>query len=131
MDIYHGYEHVWSVANAVFGTGTRAAAAWVEPLKRRLLQEGAGAVRRALADLVPDEALAADEVRKATAYFTAHAARMDYPQFLARQLPIGSGAVESACKTLVQARTKGAGMRWSPVGVQAIVTLRDFACRPP
>jgi len=39
-------------------------------------------------------------------------------------LPIGSGAVESACKSVVQARTKGAGMRWSGAGAQRVVALR-------
>lgn len=124
VDVYHAFEHLWTVANAVFGTGTAQAAGWVEPLKRRLLQEGASAVLAALAELVANDELATDEVRKATAYFTEHAARMDYPRFLARQFPIGSGAVESACKTLVEARQKGAGMRWSRTGAQAIVTLR-------
>jgi hypothetical protein len=49
---------------------------------------------------------------------------MDYPRFVARQTPIGSGAVESTCKVLIAARTKGAGMRWSRAGAQALVSLR-------
>jgi hypothetical protein len=57
-------------------------------------------------------------------YFTAQAARMDYPRFVARRFPIGSGAVESTCKALIAARTKGAGMRWSQAGVQAVASLR-------
>ena len=35
IDLYHAYEYLWAVGNAVFGEGT-AAAAWVEPLKTRL-----------------------------------------------------------------------------------------------
>ncbi|MBA2450412.1 MAG: hypothetical protein H0V51_20550, partial [Chloroflexi bacterium] len=66
----------------------------------------------------------AEEVRKALGYFTTNASRMDYPRFLARQVPIGSGAVECACKTLVQARAKQAGLRWSRAGVQAVLSLR-------
>ena len=49
---------------------------------------------------------------------------MDYPRFVARQLPIGSGAIESACKTLIQAREKQAGMRWSHDGAQVVASLR-------
>ena len=80
----------------------------------------------ALADLVPAATTdrAADEVRKAIGYFTDHAARMDYPGFVARQLPIGSGVVESTNKTLIAAREKGAGMRWSGTGAQAVASLR-------
>jgi len=49
---------------------------------------------------------------------------MDYPCFVARHLPIGSGAVESSCKTLIEEREKGAGMRWERGDAQAVATLR-------
>lgn len=65
VDIYHAYEHLWTVGNAVFGPGTPAAAAWVEPLKDRLYTEGAPAVLAALAALLPPDAAAAEEVRLA------------------------------------------------------------------
>ncbi len=38
--------------------------------------------------------------------------------------PIGSGTVESACKRLIGARLKGAGMCWSKRGSQGVLTLR-------
>ena len=134
VDIFHAWGHLWKVANAVFGAGTARASAWVEPLKGDLLDTGPAPILAALAalapaagdtdvgaDLDPD---AAEEIRKASSYFTEHAARMDYPRFVARQLPIGSGGVESACKTLIQAREKQAGMRWSHEGAQVVASLR-------
>lgn len=65
-------------------------------------------------------------MRLATGYFTGHAARMNYPAFLARRLPIGSGAVESACKAVVQQRQVQAGMRWSHAGAQQLASLRTL-----
>jgi hypothetical protein len=124
VDIYHAWEHLWTVANAVYGTGSAAAAAWVAPLKQQLLDEGVAPVLTALSTLQPPGTEASEEVRKATAYFTEHAARMDYPTFLARQWPIGSGVVESTNKTLIAAREKGAGRRWSGTGAQAVASLR-------
>ncbi len=124
VDIYHAWEHLWTVANAVFDTGSAAATAWVTPLKQRLLDEGVAPVLAALAALEPPTAEAAKEVTLALGYFTDHAARMDYPRFIARQLPIGSGIVESANKTLIAAREKGAGMRWRGTGAQAVASLR-------
>ena len=131
VDIFHAWGHLWKVANAVFGAGTARAAAWVEPLKGDLLDTGPAPILAALAALAPAadgdpdlDADAAEEVRKAIGYFTDHAARMDYPGFVARQLPIGSGGVESACKTLIQAREKQAGMRWSHDGAQTVASLR-------
>ena len=150
VDLYHAYEHLWAVGAAVFGVGTAAAAAWVAPLKERLYQAGVVPVLAALAALTPPadaedggaavttapeppetaatppETVVAEVVRKAIGYFTAHAARMDYPRFVARQFPIGSGAIESACKTLVEQRGKQAGMRWSPAGLQAVLSLRTL-----
>jgi hypothetical protein len=124
VDIYHAWEHLGTVAAAVFGSGSAAAAAWVEPLKATLLTAGAAPIRTALRELAPPDPPAAEEVRKALGYFTTHAARMNYPQFIAQHLPIGSGAVESSCKTLIEERAKGAGMRWLKQDAQAVVSLR-------
>jgi hypothetical protein len=124
VDISHAYEHLWTVGNAVFGPGAPAAAAWVEPLKDRLDREGAAPVLAALAALAPPDAAAAEAVRLALGDFTGHAARMDYPRFVARRFPIGSGAVESACKGLVQQRAKQAGRRGSRPGLQAVASRR-------
>jgi hypothetical protein len=124
VDIYHAYEYLWAVGNAVFGAGSARAAGWVQPLKDRLYEQGAAPVLAALAALWPETEEAAEAVRIAVGYVTTHAARLDYPRFVARQFPIGSGAVESTCKVLIAARAKGAGMRWSGAGLQAIASLR-------
>jgi hypothetical protein len=145
VDIYHAYGHLWAVGHAVFGPDSPAAAAWVNPLKDRLYQEGAPAVLAALAALTRSAATApgaapaalagagavpplteaaAEVVRRAEGYFTTHAARMDYPRFVAHQWPIGSGAVESAGKQVVTQRAKQAGMRWSAAGLQGVLSLR-------
>ena len=49
---------------------------------------------------------------------------MGYVQAKSQNLPIGSGVVEAACKTLVAQRMKCSGMRWRHAGGQAILTLR-------
>lgn len=127
VDLYHAWEHLGTVAQAVFGAGSAASTAWLTPLKAALRDQGVAPVLAALQALAPAEPTAADEVRKALGYFTTHADRMDYPGFVARGLPIGSGAVESGCKTLLEAREKAAGMRWSRTGAQAVATLRAVA----
>lgn len=67
---------------------------------------------------------AAEALRRERAYVADNAARLDYPRFVDARLPIGSGAVESLCKTLIGARAKGAGMRWTRAGLQAVGALR-------
>ena len=123
LDLFHAYEHLWAAGRAVFDTPD-ALAAWAEPLKDALYTQGAPAVLAALDALVPADPTAADVLRRERAYFADNAPRMDYPRYVAQQLPIGAGAVESLCKTLIEAREKGAGMRWSQAGAQAVATLR-------
>ena len=52
---------------------------------------------------------------------------MGYAEVAQQGLPIGSGVVETACKTLVTERMKRSGMRWREPGGQAILTLRGWA----
>jgi len=135
LDLFHAYEHLWAAGRAVFDTPD-ALTAWAEPLKDALYAEGAPAVLAALDALVPPSPAAADVVRRERAYFADNATRMDDPRYVAQQLPIGSGAVESLCKTLIEAREKGAGMRWTQAAAQAVATLRavrasgDWATHP-
>ena len=65
-------------------------------------------------------------LHKAVAYFREHRHRMPYARLRAQQLPIGSGVVEAACKTLVSQRLKRSGMRWREAGGQAILTFRAW-----
>ena len=53
-----------------------------------------------------------------------HTARMDYPAFRARLFPLGSGAIESTVKNVLQQRQVLAGMRWTREGAHWVVNLR-------
>jgi len=58
-------------------------------------------------------------------YFKNQRERMAYADYQARGLPIGSGVVEAACKTLATQRLKRSGMSWRD-GKQAILTIRSL-----
>ena len=68
----------------------------------------------------------AKKIRAELTYFRNHRRQMRYAEFRRQGLPIGSGVVEAACKTLVTHRMKRSGMRWSIPGGQAILTLRSL-----
>ncbi len=51
---------------------------------------------------------------------------MTYADFRKRGLPVGSGPVEAACKSVVKTRMCRSGMRWSREGGQKILNLRVF-----
>jgi hypothetical protein len=58
-------------------------------------------------------------------YFRNQRARMDYARYQKLGLPIGSGVVEAACKTLAAQRLKRSGMNWGD-GKQPILTIRSL-----
>jgi Uncharacterised protein family (UPF0236) len=124
VDFYHASEHLWSVAKALYGEGSDLAKAWGERQVRRLLAEGVGPVLAAIGrGKAPGEEGAAT-IKREGAYLRTNAARMDYPAFKEQGLPIGSGAVESSAKHLVQSRLKRPGARWSNSGAESILALR-------
>lgn len=66
------------------------------------------------------------DVDTACGYFTAHAHRMMYHEYLAAGLPIATGVIEGACRHLVKDRLERTGMRWSASGAQAMLNLRSL-----
>ena len=127
VDLWHARQHVWQVANAVFGATTAKGEAWAE-LQCQLLEEGnIEALVEAIA-LLPPIAPPPTRTRsipeQAMGYFITNAARMRYPVFRARGMHVGSGIAEAACKTVVSTRMKRSGMRWTPAGLDALLALR-------
>lgn len=124
LDFYHLSQHVHACADALFGEGTEESKTWSLAVRGTLR---AGKVQEALATV---EALAGRSKAKRTAkhelitYLSNNRDRMDYPRYEAMGLPIGSGEVEAQCKTLVQARCKQAGMRWTRDGVESLLRVR-------
>ena len=123
IDWYHATEHLWALGKALWGEDTPETRRWVERAKALLWDEGAAALLATWRTLRPATAPAAEVLRRERGYFTTNAGRMRYPQYRARGLPVGSGAVESGAKHVVQQRMKRAGMRWSFGGAQALLAL--------
>jgi hypothetical protein len=127
LDFYHAAEHLNAALGSVYGDGTVEARKRFEALRFVLREDpdGAEKVIRAL-DYLRRKHPKNKEIAKELAYFRNHRHRMRYQQFAADGLPIGSGVVEAACKTLVTQRMKQSGMRWGEDGGQAILTLRGW-----
>ena len=75
-----------------------------------------------------DQKKMADEVQteheQLLNYLRNNVHRMDYPTYLKNGWQIGSGAIESACKTVVNQRLCLGGMRWGTDGSDAVAHLR-------
>jgi hypothetical protein len=67
---------------------------------------------------------AASELLGHVSYIARNRARTDYASYRRQGSPIGSGITEGACKSLVGARAKRSGQRWSQRGLSAALHLR-------
>jgi len=127
IDLYHAREHVWNVANSVYGPATSQGAAWANQADD-LLSHGKIEDLLQMIEKLPAIPAAPDASRSIPQieadYFRSNAERMRYPVFRAKGMHIGSGIAEAACKTVVSTRAKRSGMRWTPNGLDAVLALR-------
>lgn len=124
LDFYHASQHLWESARAVCGSGEDQARAWVEPRLHRLRHGQEKSLLEALCALKPPRGEAGQVVRRNQNYFALHAGRMNYQQVARRGWPIGSGAVESACRSR-QTRFKRPGQFWTAEGLRNLCALEE------
>lgn len=127
LDFYHAAEYLSAAYGAAYGEGSVKARRQFE-LKRHILRhelDGVDVVIRSLEYLARKHPRN-PKVTRALGYFRDNRTRMNYAELAAKNLPIGSGIVEAACKTLVAQRLKLSGMRWGAEGGQAILNLRAW-----
>jgi hypothetical protein len=125
LDFYHAAAHLGAALGAAYGEGTPTYHERLETLSTVLRDapHGVDNVMGALCRLrtrYPHR----QAMHTALAYFRDHRHRMRYAALRAQNLPIGSGVVAAACKTLVSQRLKRSGRRWRHTGGQAILTFR-------
>jgi hypothetical protein len=129
LDFYHVAEHVAKLAKALYPGDEPGATAWREATCEKLKVQGGTAVLADLRTLEVRPGGGANLVRdEVLGYFANQVHRMDYPTYRAKGWQIGSGPVESACKTVIGERMKGGGMRWGAAGADAVSRLRAVFC---
>lgn len=133
LDFYHAKEHLVELAQVLHPIEDSARKEWTDTWCHRLKHEGGKSVLAALEamDLTEHNAAVRETHRKQITYFSNHAHRMDYPTYVSNGWQIGSGPVESACKTVIGNRLKGGGMRWSKTGSDAVAHLRAVYLSEP
>ena len=67
-------------------------------------------------------------VQTSLGYLEKRRGQIRYAEFQAQGYPIGSGAVESANKLVVEARLKGSGMHWARAHADPMLALRTVVC---
>lgn len=119
LDLYHAMSHLGAVSQGAFSTKWQASN-WLEENRKLLLNSELDKVL-AQVKCLPVE----DSIRESVCnYLETNRDRMDYKGYRERGLLIGSGAIESAHRTVVQKRLKRSGQRWSMAGAQRVLNLR-------
>lgn len=119
LDFAHAAGYLAAAAQASFGPGTGETSEWFAAQRHELRQGDPDRVLAALAALPTS-----DERDTALRYLGERRAMISYRALSDAGWPIGSGCVEGAHKTVLQARLKRSGMRWSLVGAEAMIALR-------
>jgi hypothetical protein len=128
LDYSHAADAVDEAAKATCDTSAEAARRSMQ--WREVLRHGeSGAVLEVMAEAASEAAArgqAAGEVFETKLqYLRKRREQITYAAFEREGVPIGSGAVESAHKTQVQRRLKGAGMRWRRANVDGMCALAN------
>jgi hypothetical protein len=125
LDFWHASEHLQEFAK-VFITDEVQRSDQVEIWCHHLKQHGGESLVRELGslDVTLCSAAVQDNYSQLLNYLRSNLHRMDYPIYIQNGWQIGSGKVESSCKSIVGSRLKGPGMRWRPFGTTALCQLR-------
>jgi hypothetical protein len=132
LDFYHATEYLAQASEAVYPqkTGKAKRQQWLSTRCSQLKHEenAAQTILDELNAIITTKLSVSVKADLAAAitYFSNNIAqgRMNYAQHLKDNLPIGSGVIEAACKTLVKQRLCGSGMRWKTRGAKIVISLR-------
>jgi len=124
LDFYHAVQHLAQVAALRNDWSAKARSRWRTQQRRLLLRGQLEQVIAAIRDLCRGRNSKA--MRTHRDYFIKHQSRMAYAQLMAMKLPIGSGAIESTVRRVVNLRLKGPSIFWCRASAEAILLLRSY-----
>ncbi len=125
LDFMHAMGAAAKPAEMLFSDDEVMMAVWLDAISAWLR---AGRVRELTAQLQQCAFATRGKLRDAfvaaAKYFENNAPRMQYDDYLAHGLPIGSGMIESAHRHVLQARMRLAGQHWAPIRADRLAQLR-------
>lgn len=131
VDIFHPLERIYEVGRLVHGSSSVPGKAWGKEQKERLKASEIDEVLAELARISEaephkkgDRQTLREKCQQTADYIEKRRTYMDYADYLAKGLMIGSGIIESSHERVIAHRLKGAGMHWSLAGANAMAHLR-------
>jgi hypothetical protein len=124
LDFYHAVQHLGHVAALRKDWSAKARTRWRTHQRRLLLRGEVEQVIAAVQGICRGRNSKA--IRTQRNYFIKNKNRMAYATLLAMKLPIGSGAIESAVRRVINLRLKGPSLFWCRASAEAILLLRSY-----
>ena len=127
VDFYHAVEYLGKIAESKKAWKPAERKRWIRTQRRRLFRGELGTVLDAITAAIGSRPT--KDQRRWRTYFQRNgldARRMDYSATSAQQLPIGSGAMESAIRRILNLRLKGASIFWHERSAEAVILLRAY-----
>ena len=122
VDYYHSKEHLCEFAKLYYKDENKRYK-WIDRLSQQMLDKGINPIIEALEKL-PKQQKTTVKRNRLINYYKQNKDRMQYHRYLEKGLLIGSGAIESAHKDVLQQRLKLSGQRWTMEGFQQMAQLR-------
>lgn len=130
LDIIHVLEYLWKAGQALFGAANSTAVeAWVAVRAHRILAGTSSSVAAGIRRSATNRGLTGDRRKRVDAccrYLLNHRQELRYHEFLRDGLPIASGVIEGACRSVVRDRMDITGARWGLPGAEAVLKLRSL-----
>lgn len=124
LDYYHFSEHVYECANIMYPQDEVNRKRWADGIIDGFMT---GKVEETIDSINPADIKDPNIKSKVTGlktYLENNRNKLHYKEYQEKGYFIGSGAIESGHKSVLQRRLKLPGMRWSRKGVQAMAALR-------
>jgi hypothetical protein len=125
LDYYHLAEHISDYAKILFHNDEKKYAPWSREVRHLFKASKTGKGIELIEQSGKGEAK--EEANKLLQYISNNINNIDYKSYIGQGYYIGSGAIESSNKTVIQRRLKVGAMRWNPDSGQAVLTLMSKA----
>jgi len=129
LDIIHVLEYLYIAAHVFFKESSPEAKKYVHKQLVSILKGKVGRVIGGIKQSATKKEIKGTKLKslaKVIKYLSNHKKLMKYNEYIELGFPIGTGVVESTCKTLVKDRMEGSGKRWSLNGAEAMLKLRSI-----
>lgn len=124
IDWYHAVETLGEIAACRAKWSAKERSAWIDETKKPLYSGDIETVLERIDALSVGRG--AKEIKKHRDYFARNAERMQYSSFRKRKIPIGSGAVESAVRRVINLRIKGNAKFWRESNAEGMLLIRSY-----